>query len=135
MTLRLELGEAALDVVHEAVVADAVLHDQLGFATTSATLALASKVWGSVLGLFRIEVTLTYFPADLAEDVRVLVLRADGDDHAGLRAGRRGYSTKGRQARAPKRSRARRPSSSCDLRDATARRGMSKRSEVVILQA
>src|ERR1700722_14349124 len=28
----------------------------------SATLALASKVWGSVLGLFRIDVTLTYFP-------------------------------------------------------------------------
>ncbi len=31
-------------------------------ATSSATLALASKVWGSVLGLFKIDETDTYFP-------------------------------------------------------------------------
>jgi hypothetical protein len=30
--------------------------------TASATLGLASNVWGSVLGFFKIEVTLTYFP-------------------------------------------------------------------------
>ena len=30
--------------------------------TSSATLGLASKVWGSVLGLFKIDETLTYFP-------------------------------------------------------------------------
>src|SRR5580698_4192065 len=30
--------------------------------TACATLVLASKVWGSVLGLFRIDDTLTYLP-------------------------------------------------------------------------
>ena len=88
MTVRAELGAAASILFMK-------LSSPTPFWTTSwaaltswVTLALDSKVCGSVLGLLRIAVSADVLAAELADHVGVLVLGADGRDGAGgARAG------------------------------------------------
>ena len=71
----------ALDRGHEPVVADAVLHDELGRLPFAGDRGRASNLCGSVLGL-DIMRGLDVLAADLADRVGVLVLGADRDDLA-----------------------------------------------------
>src|SRR5580693_7837141 len=62
MTLRFALGAAASMLFMKLSYPTPFCTMSWALATSSATLALASKVWGSVLGLFKIDETDTYFP-------------------------------------------------------------------------
>ena len=126
---RSALGEAALDGVHEAVVANAVLHDQLGLADDLGHARARLEGVGIGVGVVQDRGDLDVLPADLAEHVGVLVLRADRDDHAGF-----GWPTRARREGRQATSAERDAPDEGDLARATAmrtgRRRRWKRSEV-----
>ena len=89
ITLRELLGAADSILVHEVVVAQAVLNDQLRAADRlGRRWGLASNVCGSLFGLLMIALTVTYLPPIWAITFGILVLRPHGH-HAPIGAATR----------------------------------------------
>ena len=133
MTLRCGVRRRRFDVVHEAVVAHAVLDDQLRLGDHLGDARARLEGVGIGVGVVQNRRDLDVFPADLAEHVGVFVFGTHGDDDARFASCWPTRSPpRGRRRRAPTRERARKSQLRRDARGADARRGSMERREVVM---